>query len=429
MNGSVPPGTLKREISVARTRKSDPKPADAATGEIEAGTDPRPDAFAAAGNPEAEVTLPPPAAEPPQTSAAESPPPPPRETVRVERRGGFVPLILGGILAGGLGFGAAAYVIPRYLPQLVAGGPDLSGDLQAQADRIAALDNAFAALKEQGAASAADASGELARRLDELGARLTALDEAQATVAESLGAFDLRLAEIERRPLTGDAGSAAALAAINRELDGFRTEMAAQIKAAEDVRTAIATAADAATKKVETVEKEAERIRSEAEAAARAAAVTGGVARILAALESGAALDQPISELKAAGYEVPEALVSQAQGVPTLAALRDSFPEAARSALAVSVPEAAADDLWSRIAAFFRSQSGARSLAPRAGEDPDAVLSRAEADLRAGDLAKAIDELQALPEPGRAAMAEWVAKAGRRLEAVNAARALEQQVK
>ena len=128
-------------------------------------------------------------------------------------------------------------------------------------------------------------------------------------------------------------------------------------------------------------------------------------------------------------YRVSRPLTDEAQGVPTLTALRDSFPPAAREALALSVKETAGTDTWGRVKAFFQSQSGARSLTPRAGDDPDAVLSRAEAALRTGDLSATLDELKALPEAGQAVMAEWVANAERRLAAVDAANALEQQAK
>ncbi|MCB2133097.1 MAG: hypothetical protein KDE02_09510, partial [Rhodobacteraceae bacterium] len=69
-----------------------------------------------------------------------------------------------------------------------------------------------------------------------------------------------------------------------------------------------------------------------------------------------------------------------------------------------------------------------RSLTPRAGDDPDAILSRADAALKAGDLAAAIDEIAALPEGGKAVMAEWVGLAQRRMAALAAVSALAQTV-
>ncbi|MGC1487099.1 MAG: hypothetical protein WA784_04835, partial [Albidovulum sp.] len=66
----------------------------------------------------------------------------------------------------------------------------------------------------------------------------------------------------------------------------------------------------------------------------------------------------------------------------------------------------------------------ARSLTPRAGEDPDAILSRAEAALGTGDLKTALVEIATLPEAGRARLAEWTGLAERRLAAAAAIAAL-----
>ncbi|PKP84319.1 MAG: hypothetical protein CVT80_08855, partial [Alphaproteobacteria bacterium HGW-Alphaproteobacteria-2] len=104
----------------------------------------------------------------------------------------------------------------------------------------------------------------------------------------------------------------------------------------------------------------------------------------------------------------------------TLAELRRAFPEAARAGLAAALQATAGDGLGARAVGFLRTQVGARSLDPRAGDDPDAVLSRAEAALDAGALADALAELQALPVAGRAAMAEWLARAEARQAAGDA---------
>ena len=74
-----------------------------------------------------------------------------------------------------------------------------------------------------------------------------------------------------------------------------------------------------------------------------------------------------------------------------------------------------------RFTAFLRRQTNARSLAPREGNDPDAILSRAEAALSSGDLPAALTELDALPENARAAMDGWIADASARADALAAA--------
>ena len=65
------------------------------------------------------------------------------------------------------------------------------------------------------------------------------------------------------------------------------------------------------------------------------------------------------------------------------------------------------------------------ALAPREGDSADAVLSRAEAALRAGDVGTALTELEALPEAGSAEMQVWIAPAQERVAAVDALAALQ----
>ena len=77
----------------------------------------------------------------------------------------------------------------------------------------------------------------------------------------------------------------------------------------------------------------------------------------------------------------------------------------------------AEDTAIGRVGAFLRGQVGGRSLSPRAGDDPDAVLSRAEAALREDDLHGAVEELRALPEPARDMFEDWMQAATARAEA------------
>jgi len=80
------------------------------------------------------------------------------------------------------------------------------------------------------------------------------------------------------------------------------------------------------------------------------------------------------------------------------------------------------------VMAFLQDQLGVRSVAPKDGNDADAVLSRAEAALKAGDLASAFAELDALPSEGQAEMTDWIALATRRAQALDALSALKQDL-
>jgi hypothetical protein len=161
-------------------------------------------------------------------------------------------------------------------------------------------------------------------------------------------------------------------------------------------------------------------LRAETEATARAAVARGALLRVQAALDSGAVFDAALADLAGAGIAVPAALADNAGGVPALSVLQAEFPEAARAALAAAVSQPAGDTLGNRLGSFLRAQTGARALTPRDGDDPDAVLSRAEAALRAGDLDGTLALVDALPPEAQAQMAAWRARADTRSRAAAA---------
>ena len=123
---------------------------------------------------------------------------------------------------------------------------------------------------------------------------------------------------------------------------------------------------------------------------------------------------------------MPEGLTAAApSGVLTLAALRDSFPDAAHTAIRASILAGAGDGLIARGRAFLEAQVASRSLTPRPGVGPDAVLSRMEDRLRKDDLDGALAEAAALPSEAAGAMDGWLAAARLRAGAVAGLAALE----
>lgn len=162
------------------------------------------------------------------------------------------------------------------------------------------------------------------------------------------------------------------------------------------------------------------RALAEAEAASGAASDAARRAAALAALApalaNGAPFAQAAEAAGKAGIALPPELAAFAQGgLPSLAALQADFPQAARAALRDSLAVAPGAGWGERSLSFLRRLTGARSTEARPGDDPDAVLSRAEAALAAGDLPGALAELDALPPAGAAALADWRAGAEARL--------------
>jgi hypothetical protein len=113
-----------------------------------------------------------------------------------------------------------------------------------------------------------------------------------------------------------------------------------------------------------------------------------------------------------------------ATGVASIQALSEAFGDPARAALAISLRNDMGEGALDRLEAFVRSQTGARSLEPRDGDDADAVLSRAEAAIRAGDMAQSLAEVAALSEPAQAEMAGWVAQVEHRIAVLAAVASL-----
>lgn len=350
------------------------------------------------------------AQEPDRPQAARAVPPPSAPPQPARRgAGGAILLLLGGAVAVAAGFAAARY-LPQGWPVAVTAAPD-----PALLSRITAQETALAQL-----AARLDAVPEPAAGVDP--AELAALRDAQAALADRLAAVEAKVAELAARPVaTGDGGGdPAAIAALAAEIESLRAEVAAAGRPDPALAEQVAALTEAAAAERAAAEARVEALRLEMEAATAATRARAALLRIQAAIDAGGPLAPALADLSAAGVEVPPALAARAAGVPTLAMLQASFPDAARAALAASVrvdPEA---DAMGRIAAFLRAQTGARSLTPREGDDPDAILSRAEAALRSGDLEATFAELDALPPEGAAAMAAWRDQAAARQAAIRA---------
>ncbi len=398
---------------------------DAQTGQTTEQAETDPQAGTQTQQEETDRTVPP---------APVMPPPPP------PRRGGFMAPFLGGIMAAGLGAGAVLYFLPEgwqpasdpALERRIAAledrpAPDTATDvaetvassvdsaLQPLEDRIAALENR---IEEVGASADAapalpaetetrldaletaventrgDAAGNtealasLAERLDDVEAALAAVPEPELT-AEDLSRLAERVTALEDTDGT----------ALDDRIDAAVAEAMAEARAEQDTRAReISDAAD-------------ELARVEQRVAARAA-----LARLTAAAESGGAEPAALQDI-AAFTDPPEGVDAFADGLPTLAALQDSFPDLARAALLAAPPPPDAG-VGDRVIGFLRQQTGARSLAPRDGDDPDALLSRAESQLRLGQLADTLETLQALPAESAAVLSEWKAQAQTRLTAL-----------
>ena len=311
------------------------------------------------------------------------------QTVTV-KRGGFMPLLLGGVIAAVVGAGAAIYTLPKLPPQFAAWFPaapdngasaELEAKLSAQSDKIDALSSELAEMKSA-QPPAPDLSG-VQGALDQIGS------EARANKA----ALDALKEQVSGLSASGSASDATAQA---------------QIEAA----------AKAAQERIDQAEQQAKQLQDQSQTAAKAAMAQAASARMKAALDAGAPLDPARADLQAAGVTIPAALSGD---VPSLQSLQASFPEAARAALAAARKADSGASIGDKLGAFLLTQTGARSLTPQEGDGPDAVLSRAQGDVNTGDLQAALTEIAKLPEAAQPALADWSAQAQARVAALDAA--------
>ncbi|WP_126623161.1 COG4223 family protein [Oceaniglobus ichthyenteri] len=360
--------------------------------------------------------------------------PVPVEQPRIARGPGFLTLLIGGALAGAIGFFASEYDVFNQ------GGEDPVAALEARLnDQAAQLEQASAQASDAAAtAAAAPTPDDIAALREEianlpageggadpaLGDRLseveTWLDNLSAQVAglpdQAGGTDEAALSALEDQIATARQDIEAQFAARQQEVEAelatiqeqYQTQLAALEQKIDAQSGAIADATSAADAARESAASETRRIT-----------VRAALIQINAAIDSGEPFIESTSALETAGnVDVPPALLENAEtGVATLAELQNSYPPAARAALGVSIRETSGGGALDRFGAFVRSQTGARSLDARDGDDPDAVLSRAEAALKSGDVQGALDQLNDLPEAGRDVMADWSARANARLAA------------
>ena len=324
-----------------------------------------------------------------------------QETPEITQRSKLVPLVIGGVFSGVLGFGAAVFV-GNWLGFSVNSEvemAELHSELDVQEQLIKTLQSDLVKIAET-ANKARQTAQELANQYAEsanFGARFQVLEE-------KVSIFEARLIDIEKRPLS-EGLSSAAIAAYEQEVEDLKVLISAQ--------------------KAKVTEQ-----RQDTGASARMVMAQSAVTRIVTALASGAPYRKAIVDFDAAtGRSVPAVIEEYAdRGVVTVSALIDAFPEQARAALAKARVDKVDNTDDSKLSSFLKTYLAARSVEPKVGLDTDAVLSRAEASLREGRLEDALMELDALAEGPQAVLSEWRALAETRLTVIQATGELAQSL-
>jgi hypothetical protein len=324
-----------------------------------------------------------------------------------ERAGGFTgSSAVAAAALTGLG-GAALGALVVYL--LVASGgtatdprvAELTGEIAKLSARVESL------TARPAPAPVVNDSSALIQRLD----RLTA----------AIGESEQRLAAIEKRPPPQPAD----LSGVNQRTAAIEDTLKDLRGALGELRRAAEQTPPAATPQA--VEQLSSRMggleqRIAALAAPRVAAAASSLADDLISLNALAVAVQSgrpfAKELDAARARLgdraaPLAKIEPfaAKGLPTTAVLADQFSDLADDLLRGPEPESG---FFSRLVANATRLVEVRQVGEPAGSSAGAIIARTETKLGHGDLAGAIAEVEALPEPAKSKAADWLATAKQR---------------
>ncbi|MEM6891865.1 MAG: hypothetical protein AAF636_27670, partial [Pseudomonadota bacterium] len=272
---------------------------------------------------------------------------------------GFFPLILGGIAAGGIGFLTSTFFgpqAPEFDPsELLASIETNESEIQTLAGDVSSVRELtsigpdFSTLET----SLSSLEDELALLVDQMSAVQSRFTAIESAFSDEVAAIDARILALETAvpaatELSTDDELAALRARISemtamaqQELANVQAEAGEVSRAAEEARLAAEARA---------AELEAASLAREAEIAELAS-----LQRQLTALRSAVEDGAEFSELLEGLEDVPDVLASNAsQGIPTLQLLQQMFPNAARSAVSVSMRVSQDASAGEKLTAFLK---------------------------------------------------------------------------
>jgi hypothetical protein len=277
-------------------------------------------------------------------------------------------------------------------------------------NNVTALQNSVAALPKVDLAPIDAKINDLSQAIGTLQAAVTALPKVD------LGPTDAKVAQLGQT-LAALQGTVAALPHVDlAPVD--------QAVGALDHRLASVEAVLSAPKS-DTRVTDARQEGSAAETRAAPLAVTAQV--VLQALQEGRPFEPAVTALQSLGVDAaqlaPLAAVA-AKGAPTDADLLADLAQVRDKMLGAGAPAPTTGNVFDRMLASAQGLVKVRPAGESAGNDPEAVVSRIDADLRRGDLHGSLGEWSKLPDDGKAASQAWADRLKARVDAEDAARAI-----
>ena len=406
---SASPDTAKPEAAATAASAKSPEPAP----EAKAADKPLLDEVAPKAGAENDTkppfgreqpsTSPQPAAGADKTPPKSSPPLPPRAE---PKRGGISAIAAG--FVGGLialaGAGALQY-----------GGvlPPLGGNTTATAE-FDGLRAEIVTLRDQ--IAAVPAPENLAPRLDELAAalgetrtQLQALQAGGTPSPEAAAALDERLKTLEAAIAAAQQGGQPVdLAPLNQRLDALDAAVAETKQAASGAAAPLEQRIASLEAKIQEL---GGKVAEQAEQPSAALAIAASALK--ATIDRG---DPFMTELETYASIAPQSSEIDAlrglaaAGVPARTAIDDAFPAAANAMIAAAKAEDPNAGFIDRLMSSAQSLVQVRPVGTVEGEDAPAIVARMEVALKKGDYAGLVAEYDKLPEPAKAAGADFIAK-------------------
>lgn len=268
----------------------------------------------------------------------------------------------------------------------------------------------------------------------DLTARIVVLESRPIVDPNALTTLSARVAKLEAVP---PVDVKAALSGIQGDVNALKQSQQTLLGAAKDSAAAAASVSQQATAlsaRIDAVQKKMEEVAATSAALDKSVAALAVLGSLREAILSGrpysAELDAARAVLGQGAAALEPAAASAATGLPTPAELSRRLAEAASAAgqptaeaSAASASGSMVDRLLSSAESLVKLRSS-ETAAPPAAVDR---LSAAQAALRAGDLDKAVEALNALPPDLKSKLAAVTAQITARRDAANAAATLYQQ--